>query len=81
MHLACLFDLFCPLLETVVCLFGGKEVLLIWGGGTVFLGFLLGLVFFSYLTLAVKVLLTAIMTTKQFSLLEDEFYWIISDFS
>lgn len=36
MHLACLFDLFCPLLETVVCLFGGKEVLLIWGGNGVF---------------------------------------------
>ena len=34
-----------------------------------------------FLIIAVKVLLTAIMTTKQFRLLEDEFYWIISDFS
>jgi len=34
-----------------------------------------------FLTIAMKVLLTAIMTTKQFSLLEDEFYWIMSDFS
>lgn len=77
MCLACLFDLFCPLLETVVCLF-------IWGEGgiadlgvTLFFGFILVL----FLTIAVKVLLTTIMTTKQFSLLEDEFYWIISDFS
>lgn len=43
-------------------------------------GCVLGLLFF-FLTIAVKVLLTAIMTTKQFSSLEDEFYWIISDFS
>lgn len=78
MPLACLFDLFCPLLETVVCLFGGKEGLLIWRGMLVW-GFVLVWGFF--LTIAVKVLLTAIMTTKQFSLLEDEFYWIISDFS
>lgn len=82
MRLACLFDLFCPLLETVVCLFGGKEVVLIWwGNGTLVLGFLLCLGFFFYLTKAVKVLVTAIMTTKQFSLLEDEFFWIILDFS